>query len=329
MEANAPQRVFDVVAYRNKRYTVPRLDPGEGVTRIAPRDGAALHLPPRDEPVVRDLGAVFDVARFLDARRPVSVGGLAAEERARFVAPSDARNVLDLPIKFPGSDFRLPNEFAQWAPVVQRVADAEWALHRRCYDEYYCYLTVRRERVAAGAQGHYAPCHVDGFQGARWAPKVRANHSYTVTNALPTMYFPQPFDLRPLDLARHDAFWEMNRQVAMTNAVHGWNDYPDFELMLMDAYSVHIAIDAPREVDRTWLRLSFEVRPFDRLGNAHNPFFDYDWEMVPRDIEQLGLVAFDPTCDPTLRVFPWQAPDGTPNPPGVYTAPNLRPWGAT
>ena len=95
MEAYAPQRVFDVVAYNNKRYTVPAIDRGEGVTRIAPRDGAAPHLPPRDEPVVRDLGAVFDVARFLDARRPVSVGALSAEERARFVAPSDARNVLD------------------------------------------------------------------------------------------------------------------------------------------------------------------------------------------------------------------------------------------
>lgn len=323
-----PEKPFRTVRYNNKQYTVPVYDVADGCIRITPREGdpSAARVDPAS-PLVRDLNSVFAVERYLEPRRPASLGVLPAAEQAQFTAPSDARNVLDLPIKFPGSDFRLPAEFAQWAPVVQRVADAEWALNRLCYDEYYCYFTLRREHVPAGGQGHYAPCHVDGFQGARWNPKVRINHTYTVTNCLPTVYFPQRFDLRSLDLARHDAFWEMNRQVAQTNSAHAWNDYPDFALMLMDAYCVHIAVDAPAARDRTWLRFSFEVRQFDRLGNGHNPFFAYDWEMVPRDIEQLGLTAFDPTCEPSLRVFPYQALDGTPNPPGVYTRPNLRPRG--
>jgi len=80
----------------------------------------------------------------------------------------------------------------------------------------------------------------------------------------------------------------------------------------MDCYSVHRGDVAPERVYRTWIRLSFEVRIFDRLGNAHNPLFNYDWEMVPRDIEALGLVPFDPNCDPSLRVFPWQDLDGSP-----------------
>lgn len=322
-------RTFRKVSYNNKHYSVPVYALDDGCVRITPRPGAldpaALARDERSVPLLEDLNRPFDVERFLVPHHPINVGVLSADEQRSFLAPGDARNVLDLPIKFPGSDFRLPMEYAQWAPVVQRIADAEWALNPTCYDEYYCYLTLRREHVEPGDQGHYAPCHVDGFQGARWQPKVRANHTYTVTNCLPTMYFPQSFDLRPLDLSRHDAFWEMNRQVALTNAEHGWNDYPDFALMLMDAYCVHIAIDATRPYDRVWLRFSFEVRIFDRLGNGHNPFFAYDWPMVPRDIEQLGLVPFDPTCEASLRVFPWQALDGSPNPPGVYTKPNLRP----
>lgn len=320
------ERTFRQETYNNKRYSVPAIDADEGCLHITPRERGGLSLP-GDSPLLADLNGVFDIERFLIPRRPLNLGVLSTAEQGLFMAPSAARNVLDLPIKFPGSDFRLPMEYAQWAPVVQRVADAEWALNRRCYDEYYCYFTLRREHVLQGEQGHYAPCHVDGFQGARFQPKVRANHSYTLTNALPTMYFPQPFDLRPLDLAKHDAFWEMNRQVALTQSAHGWNDYPDFALMLMDAYCVHIAIDAPRDVERVWLRLSFEVRVFDRLGNGHNPFFRYDWPMVPRDIEQLGLVPFEPDCEASLRVFPWQALDGSRNPAGVYTKPRLRPHG--
>lgn len=52
--------------------------------------------------------------------------------------------------------------------------------------------------------------------------------------------------------------------------------------------------------------------------------------MVPRDSEALNLVAFDPTCDPSLRVFPWQNPDGTAIEPGsAKTQPNLTPGGAS
>jgi hypothetical protein len=79
------------------------------------------------------------------------------------------------------------------------------------------------------------------------------------------------------------------------------------------------------ETKRTWVRLSFEVRIFDRLGNTHNPMFAYDWPMVPRDIESLGLSVYDESCDPTLRVFPWQKVDGSPHEDhDTRTQPRLR-----
>jgi hypothetical protein len=137
------------------------------------------------------------------------------------------------------------------------------------------------------------------------------------------VYYAQPFDFARLDEARHNFFWEMNRQVAATCSAHAWSPAP-YELSLMDCYTVHRGAPAPAEVHRTWVRVSFEVRVFDRLGNAHNPLFDYAWPMVPRDIEGLGLVPFDPDCDPSLRVFPWQREDGTPHPdPKARTQPRL------
>ncbi len=52
----------------------------------------------------------------------------------------------------------------------------------------------------------------------------------------------------------------------------------------MDAYAVHTAAQVTIETDRTFVRLSYSVRKFDRLGNSHNPFFDYTWDMVERDV---------------------------------------------
>jgi hypothetical protein len=89
-------------------------------------------------------------------------------------------------------------------------------------------------------------------------------------------------------------------------------------------------VEATERTFRTWLRLSFEERRrvFDRLGNAKNPCLDYAWEMVPRDIEQLGLVAYRAGregSDPSHAVFPWQGLDGRPLPPGApKTKPRLR-----
>jgi len=165
--------------------------------------------------------------------------------------------------------------------------------------------------MSAGETLREAPCHVDGFQGARWNPKTLINHTYSFSEVLPTTYYIQPFDFAQLDEAKHDFFWEMNRQVALTNSLYAWQP-KNGAITLMDVYTVHRGTESPYQQPRTFVRLSFEVRIFDRLGNAHNPMFDYHWEMVPRDIEALHLVAFDQSSEPSLRVFPHQKLDGTP-----------------
>lgn len=310
------------IEYRGKHYTIPVFDPADPVL-LTPRPLVDLDLP-TDSPILAKLGTTWDLENFKIPRRPVRLGLVPEPERAALTRRGLPRT-LDLPIKFPGSEFRLPAAFAQLRALVQRVADVELAINPHHYDEYYCYMTVDQGDVPAGNLQREAPCHVDGFQGARWAPKVRINHTYTVSDVLPTAYYVQPFDFTALDEARHNFFFEMNRQVAATNSAHEWHAAP-WELTLMDAYSVHRGAAAPVPTPRTWIRLSFEVRIFDRLGNAHNPLFRYDWPMVPRDIEGLHLETFAPG-DPTLSVFPWQAVDGTPHSDRQRTQPNLRPRG--
>lgn len=314
--------LLEKTSYRGKNFEMPTLS-SEGV-HIVPQPDVPVPAIPLESPIIKDLNTMWDLSKFLTPRVPVSVGRLNPEELSRFSQWGVPR-VLDLPIKFPGSDFRLPQELAQFKEVVQKVVNYERAVNPQCYDEYYCYLTVDQRVVTEGQLQREAPCHVDGFQGARWNPKVRINHTYTVGDVLPTIYYPQPFDFSQLDEAKHDFFWEMNRQVALNNSRYTWHSEPG-EITLMDAYSVHRGTQASETTPRTWVRLSFEVRQFDRLGNAHNPMFLYNWEMVRRDIEALNLVAFDPDSDRSLQVFPWQDLEGKRLTEGSHkTQPNLKP----
>ena len=294
--------------YRGKHFIIPEVS-ATGTT-IVPRTTTTPKVP-NNSPVIRALNKTWDLAEFGIARLPVSLGIIPLDEQALFQKQGIAPRILDMPIKFPGSHFRVPKEFAQFLPVIQRVADYEMLINPDCYDEYYCYLTVEHGEVEAGELQREAPAHVDGFQGARWNPKVRNNHTYTVGDVLPTVYYEQPFAVDHLDDTKHDFFFDFNRQIAVTKSKFAWRPLP-FELTMMDCYSVHRGDEAPKRMYRTWLRLSFEVRIFDRLGNAHNPMFAYDWPMVERDIEALHLVPFDTRVDPSLNVFPWQSLDGTP-----------------
>lgn len=314
---------IDRFEYRGKRYQVPIFDAADPVIlRPDPGRGVAV---PEASPVVRGIHGTWDIQEFLTPRRPVSLGALGAEELAMFARPGATR-VLDMPIKMPDlAEYRLPRALAQFSATIQRIIDAEHRVNPH-HADYHAYLTIDQRWVQPGSLHREAPCHVDGFQGARWHPRCRTNHTYTVGDVLPTAYYVQPFDLTRLDERVHDLFWEMNAIVADTDEAHRWQPAPA-EITLMDCYCVHRGVEANTAVFRTWLRLSFEERRrvFDRLGNAHNPLFEYAWEMVPRDIEQLGLRAYRQDSDASLRVFPWQAVDGSPLPAGApKTKPRLR-----
>lgn len=314
------------LSYRGKHYELPIFD-AEDPVLIHPRSGGAAVPDPSTSLILAGIHAKFDFAEFARPRTPVSLGVLEPEAVAVF-ARAGAVRILDMPVKMPDlEEVRIPRALAQFAPTVQRIVDYEHQVNPH-HAEYFAYLTIDQRWVAPGSLHREAPCHVDGFQGARWSPKCRTNHSYTVSDLLPTAYYIQPFALERLDETQHDFFWEMNAIVADTNEAHRWQPR-EAELTLMDCYTVHRGVenDTSEPVFRTWLRLSFEERRrvFDRLGNAHNPLFDYEWEMVERDIEQLGLVAFRPDGDPSHHVFPWQDLEGRPLPSGAAkTKPRLR-----
>ncbi len=243
--------------------------------------------------VLQRINSTFDLSEFQNPAQPFSLGKLPRAESLLLRADFGAPKISDLVVRMPGSQFRVPRELGQAVPTIKRAANFARRINPRCFDEYYCYVTLQQGWVERSTAQRPSPCHVDGLQGARHQPKVRCNHSFIVSTAAPTVWYVVPVELRHLDDAKHNLFYEMDRQVKLSNGANAWSPESN-ELVLMDCYCIHQGGLAQRRLWRTFLRISFEVRIFDHIDNAHNPLFAYDWPLADRHIGKLGLVRWEP-----------------------------------
>ena len=316
---------WDHSAYNGKHYLLPIFDTA-GAIVLRPDPARATIPASPDGLVIAGIHRPFDIRELLRPRRPASLGLLDAAELARFARPGSPR-VLDMPIKLPDlAEYRLPRALAQFAPTLQRIVDVEHLINPH-HADYHAYLTVDQGTVEPDELQREAPCHVDGFQGARWHPRCFTNHSYTVSDVLPTAYYVQPFDLLALDETKHDFFWELNAQVADTNEAHRWQPEAA-ELTVMDCYCVHRGVearvparlellDAARRSKSAGASSIASATPTTRSCSTR-------WPMVRRDIEQLHLRAFRRARRPVAQRVPVASTRWQPAASGAPRRPRLR-----
>jgi hypothetical protein len=60
-----------------------------------------------------------------------------------------------------------------------------------------------------------------------------------------------------------------------------------YEIMMMDSYCLHCpAINTGDDpVLRTFARIVYSTRIYDRIGNTHNAAFHYKWKMIRREVQ--------------------------------------------
>lgn len=230
--------------------------------------------------ILKTFNTIWDCEQFNRINLPEMVHPLTSHKKDIFNSLTDMR-ILDMPIKFPGSNYRIPKEISALAPIIYDIAKNEFSGNKKV-DDYYCYITIDSRDVLSGKTTRKAGLHVDGFQGARISPKLPVDHSYIVSNNNPTIFYNQAFKVGDdWDMSCHNYFEGFELQKDISKQIV----YPDYSVLLMDAYCLHEAPIVTKAQKRVFFRMSYTVREFDRLGNAHNPLFDYDWQMVPRDIQ--------------------------------------------
>ncbi len=222
------------------------------------------------------IGSLWNEKEFEKINLPQIIERLSEDEKKIFSIPQDCR-ILDLPIKMKDNlEFRLPLEIIELKSMIQKIANHAYSMNKN-FNDYYCYLTIDKKEVLPNQTGRKAGIHVDGFQGA----PLPIDHSYIIYDNNPTLFYKQPFSVKNWDRSCHNYFQGFEKQKRIENIIK----YPNYEILFIDAYCLHESAIIINETRRTFFRMSFSVREFDRLGNAHNPMFDYNWNMQPRDTQ--------------------------------------------
>lgn len=185
---------------------------------------------------------------------------------------------LDMPLRLAGdAEYAVPNEWTGLLPLVSQLIQVEHT-HNPNWVEYNTYMTVDCKHVEPEEQQRHGGLHVDGFQGARINPKHRITRNYVMTTNGGTRFYPQPFTV--VDETKFNVFQGFDLQA---------KDYivaEENKAYFMDAYTVHESGIAERAGLRTFLRLTYDVKIFDRAGNTHNSMLDYNWDMVARNVHE-------------------------------------------
>lgn len=185
---------------------------------------------------------------------------------------------LDMPIRLKHQrHYSLPKEWGTLQPLIKKIVSIEEANNPN-WSDYYTYITVDSSWVEEGKPQRRSGLHVDGFQGARVVDKTKVTRNYVATSNGGTIFYPQLFNA-DFDDSKYDIFKGFDAQ-AQTPLVA-----PENAVLFMDAYTVHESGYASRSGWRTFLRVTFDWKKFDRLGNTHNSMLDYDWDMAERNVQ--------------------------------------------
>jgi hypothetical protein len=228
--------------------------------------------------IIKTVHSDFNTDNFSFPHTPIVIEEVI---NRKFSRQNDIR-VLDCPIKFPGSsEYRIPRELMQFDETIAKVISFEHAINPFIND-YYAYLTIDQSGVDKDRYHRNPGCYVDGFQPARINPKRPIGRAYIAYDCLPPVFYAQSFKLDHLDEARDDFFFALDDQADETAEVI----FDPYQIVLMNAYTVHKSIKANEGQYRTFFRLTYDVNIFDRFGNTHNPMFNYKWTMVSRDTQK-------------------------------------------
>lgn len=230
-------------------------------------------IPVAESPILDAIHTTYDVEQFSIARTPIVIGNVVLS------GLGDEFTISDMAIKWPGNNYRVPIELLAFRSLLTKCASVEVKINPYL-DDYYAYLSIQRATVTQGDTKRGEGAHSDSVQGPRIQPKVPIEHGYLFCDRDPTLFYTHSFDLSGLDPNKD---WLNNAIVSQADRTRSVI-YKSGDIVLFDAYTVHEALPAKDNALRTFARLLYSVRPFDRLGNTRNDLFEYDWDFYPRPL---------------------------------------------
>ena len=115
----------------------------------------------------------WDVNQFENIHEPIVIF-VSDPEKLELGLPRAAH----LPIKFPGSELRIPNEYLSLKTFLSEIVSFEAGVNPNI-DKYYAYLTVDQRFVPRGKSQRIMGAHVDGLpRYGTYPSKLGIDYSY-------------------------------------------------------------------------------------------------------------------------------------------------------
>lgn len=176
--------------------------------------------------------------------------------------------VQDMPIRMPGSSgFLIPDHLEGF----YRLALACWR-DSGYRDDVYFYLTAKRLFTGPTCQWNRPGWHIDGY-------------GTDDINYLWSDSYPTEFCVNQEFLLSEDHLLSMQQMTEQALPTH-IKTYPVNSVLKVDNTIVHRVAEPKEEGFRTFAKISVSKNKYNRVGNAHNHLFDYDWDMVERSVQR-------------------------------------------
>ena len=207
----------------------------------------------------------------------------------RIFSHQNSIRILDMPLHMPGQGWHIHKEVMQFLEILDKafLAECQYDGH---IDNLYCYITVDQKQVLDGKTQRRPGAHADAYIEA-YGVQVdvipenieslrqqhgEVSHTYICYDVLPTEFFLDKF---PLYSPKCEDTLSAFDVIAANAPIY---TYPAYTILRLDPYVVHRCAIAKFDTPRTFVKISFSTKKYNRAGNTINDLFDYNWEMVPR-----------------------------------------------
>jgi hypothetical protein len=199
---------------------------------------------------------------------------------------------MDLPIKMPRSDIRVPEEFSQFIEFVKKCFIHE-SITNPHLNDWYAYLCVDQRPVEYNLSQRRPGAHADSFPTGYVNMNRLSDSIYLCYDSLPTEFCLGDFTFNKnintssnADIFKH---FETNTKNVKV--------YDCYHIIKLDSGHVHRVSfnngSIKKTIDRTFIKVVFSPDIFNRIGNDHNYLFDYNWPLYQRSIERNNSSILD------------------------------------
>lgn len=164
-------------------------------------------------------------------------------------------------------DLRYDKRLDVFRPLIDAVVKYEGI---NIIDSYV-YITAKHTFVSEHNAPNRPGWHSDGY--------LTDDLNYIFYDKFPTEICIQDFNLTPDHTI---SLKEMEEQVKEENII----TYEPYTLIRLDQYNIHRVPLIKESGMRTFVKITVSKEKYNLIGNTHNHFFDYNWDMKKRDVDR-------------------------------------------